>query len=187
MNPAATNSAAGSVPSASDAANHTITAQQTVQTFVRSYAFYRKRTLGLLDTIEQLPNPAEALAWRPAPGRAHIGWQLMHIGVTEEIFATERLAPGKPSRHSDLWPRFRGGSTPDDNVPTAAEIRQVLASGREQLLATLQGYTEDQLGQIPPALAERKWTVRDVLDVIAWHEGHHQGQAHLTLNLYRNR
>jgi hypothetical protein len=25
----------------------------------------------------------------------------------------------------------------------------------------------------------------DVLHILAWHEAHHQGQAHITLNLYR--
>jgi hypothetical protein len=29
--------------------------------------------------------------------------------------------------------------------------------------------------------------VLDVLHIIGWHEGHHQGQAHITLNLFLNR
>ena len=41
------------------------------------------------------------------------------------------------------------------------------------------------LGEIPPPLAERKLTVADVLHIIGWHEAHHQGQAHITFNLYR--
>jgi uncharacterized damage-inducible protein DinB len=157
----------------------------TVEQFVPIYQFNRGRTLGLLESIEKLPDPQQALAWRPGPGRAHIGWQLMHIGVTEELFATERLAPHKPGAFTELWPRFRGGSKPDDNVPAPAEIRRVLAEGREHLLATLAGYGDDRLGEIPAALAERKLTIRDVLMILAWHEGHHQGQAHITLNLYK--
>jgi uncharacterized damage-inducible protein DinB len=157
----------------------------TVATFVRSYAFYRDRTLGLLDAMEKLPDPQAVLAWRPGPGRAHIGWQLMHVAVTEEIFATERLAPDKPAAFTELWPRFRGGSTPDDAVPTASEIRQVLSQAREHLLATLADYGDDRLGEIPPALAARNLTVLDVLYILGWHEAHHQGQAHLTLNLYK--
>ena len=43
-------------------------------------------------TIEAEPNARSVLAWRPGPGRAHIGWQLMHIGITEELFASDRLA-----------------------------------------------------------------------------------------------
>ncbi len=159
----------------------------TIQTFAKSYEFYRGRTLGLLDTIEKLPNPQEVLAWRPGPGRAHIGWQLTHIGITEEIFATERLAPQKAARWKDLWPRFRGGSTPDDQVPKAKEIREILSGARSDLLSTLTDYTDARLGEIPPPLAERKLTLLDVLYILGWHEAHHQGQAHITLNLWKAR
>jgi len=157
----------------------------TVDTFVASYKFYRARTLGLLDNIEKLPNAQEVLAWRPGPGRAHIGWQLTHVGVTEEIFASERLAPHKAGAFTELWPRFRGGSTPDDDVPQPAVIRRVLNEGREHLLATLADFGDDRLEEIPAALAERKLTIRDVLYILGWHEAHHQGQAHITFNLYK--
>ena len=105
--------------------------------------------------------------------------------ITEEIFATERLAPERESKWTELWPRFRGGSKADDDVPSAASIRQVLAESRQRLLETLGTFSDAQLGEIPPALAERKWTLETVLQVIGWHEGHHQGQAHATLNSYR--
>lgn len=157
----------------------------TVETLIASYQFNRARTLDLLSQIEKLPDPQATLAWRPGAARAHIGWQLMHIAVTEEIFATERLAPAKAGAWTELWPRFRGGSTPDDNAPSPAAIRQVFDGAREHLLATLREYGEDRLGEIPPALAQRKLTVRDCLYIIGWHEAHHHGQAHITLNLYR--
>jgi uncharacterized damage-inducible protein DinB len=95
--------------------------------------------------------------------------------------------PEKPAAFAELWPRFRGGSTPDDNVPDAATIRRVLSESRAHLLDTLSHYGDDRLGEIPPALAARKLTVLDVLYIIGWHESHHQGQAHITLNLYLNR
>ncbi len=102
-----------------------------VETMIPMYEFYRQRTLGLLDAVEQQDDPQAALVWRPGPGRAHIGWQLAHIGVTEEIFATERLAPERSRKFEELWPRFRGGSTPDEQPPTTAEIRQLLSESRE--------------------------------------------------------
>jgi len=155
-----------------------------VDHFVRSYAFNRERTLGLLDTIEKLPDPGSALSWRPGPGRAHIGWQLMHIAVTEDVFASERIGQ-KPGKFADVWPRFRGGSTPDDDVPTAEQIRQVLAQTRTHLLEALAQYDASRLEEIPDALKQRGWSVRTVLSVIGWHEAHHQGQAHITLNLFK--
>lgn len=145
----------------------------------------RVRTLSLLDKVAEARDPQQVLAWRPGPGRAHIGWQLVHIGVTEEIFAVERLAPDRTARWQDLWPRFRGGSTPDDDVPTAAQIRDVLTTSRESLLETLARFQDEQLDWKPEAFANRNWSLLDVLHVLAWHEPHHQGQAHLTLNLYR--
>jgi uncharacterized damage-inducible protein DinB len=155
------------------------------QIYLESYQFNRGRTLGLLEAIEALPDPQRALAWRPGAGRAHIGWQLMHIAVTEDIFATERLAPHKQGLFTELWPRFRGGSTPDDHVPDAATIRRTLDASRQHLAATLSEYTEDRLGEIPESLKQRNLTVCDVLSLIAWHEGHHHGQAHITLNLFK--
>ena len=153
--------------------------------FVQSYAFNRKRTIDLLDKIEKEPDPRKVLGWRPGPGRAHIAWQLMHLGITEEIFATERLAPHKAGAWTELWPRFRGGSTPDDDIPSPALIREVLAGSREHLLATLREFGDERLGEIPEALKQRGLTVRDVLHVISWHEAHHHGQAHITFNLYK--
>jgi hypothetical protein len=109
----------------------------------------------------------------------------MHIGVTEELFASERLAPDKPGKWTELWPRFRGGSKPDDDVPSTAQIREVLDGSRARLLETLSTYTDDRLGEIPPPLAQRKFTMLDVLHILSWHESHHQGQAHAMLNAYR--
>ncbi len=157
----------------------------TVAVYLEAYQFNRERTLGLLDKICQLPDPQQVLAWRPGPGRAHIGWQLMHIGITEEIFATERLNPGRPAAFADLWPRFRGGSTPDDQVPSPDTIRAVLGDSRQHLIETLKGYGDDRLAEIPPAMAARNLNIRQALGIIGWHEAHHQGQAHITLNLYQ--
>lgn len=159
----------------------------TAEIFAQSYTANRKRTLALLDQIAQSAAPAETLGWRPGPGRAHIAWQLMHVAVTEDIFASERLAPEKAGRHPDWWARFRGGSTPDDRIPTVDELRSVLADSRDNLLDTLGRIGDDRLGFVPPALAARNLTILDVLHILGWHEAHHQGQAHLTLNLYRNR
>jgi uncharacterized damage-inducible protein DinB len=140
--------------------------------------------LGLLDAIEKLANPQAALAWRPGAGRAHIGWQLVHIGVTEDLFASERFAQ-KPAKFSDICPRFRGGSTPDDDVPSAEAIRRILADSREHFLNTLAEYDDSRLDEVPEGLKQRNWTVRTALNVISWHEAHHQGQAHITLNLFK--
>ncbi|HEY3968628.1 MAG TPA: DinB family protein [Planctomycetaceae bacterium] len=144
----------------------------------------RERTLATLAAIEKLPDPAKALGWRPGPGRAHIAWQITHVGITEELFATERFL-GTPPAYGDLVPRFKGGSTPDDNIPSISAIRDVLAQSREHLRHTLLQLNEADLPKIPPALKERGITIAKALQILPWHEAHHQGQAHITLNLFK--
>jgi uncharacterized damage-inducible protein DinB len=156
-----------------------------IEILTKSILFNRTRTLGILDKIEKEPDPQQILGWRPGPGRAHIAWQLMHVGITEELFATDRLAPPKQPQFTDLIPRFKGGSTPDDNIPAAAEIRRVLNESRAHLLDTLGTLRDEQLGTIPEFFKERGLTLYDVMHIIVWHEPHHQGQAHLTFNLFK--
>ncbi len=152
------------------------------------WEFNRLRTLMTLDDIAKLPDPMAVLGWRPGPGRAHIAWQLMHVGITEELFATERLF-GATAGFTDLISRFKGGSTPDENIPTVDQIRDVLNVSRQHLFDGLTRLSDDDLGRIPESglLKERGWTIAKALHVITWHEAHHQGQAHITLNLWKNR
>jgi uncharacterized damage-inducible protein DinB len=157
----------------------------TLHSLIAAYQFNRPRTLAVLDKIEQEPESQKALGWRPGPGRAHIAWQLTHIGITEELFATERLAPGSQPDFADLIPRFKGGSKPDDEIPTAGLIRQVLSESRAHLLETLSRFSDRDLGVIPEFFRERKLALVDILNLLAWHEAHHQGQAHITFNLYK--
>jgi len=151
-----------------------------IDTYCEAMAFNRTRTLGLLEQAEQ---SEDALGWRPGDGRAHIAWQVMHIGVTEELFATERLRPENSGKFQDQWPRFRGGSTPDDNIPSGEDIRQLLQSARDSLLDTLTSFDDSHLGTV--VFPQRDWSLRMVLQVLCWHESHHQGQAHITWNLYQ--
>jgi uncharacterized damage-inducible protein DinB len=148
------------------------------------WAFNRDRTLKTLDEIAKMPDPQRVLGWRPGPGRAHMAWQLTHIGITEQLFATERLV-GKVPAFPDLVPRFKGGSTPDDNIPPLGQIREVLGASRQHLLSTVSTFNDGDLGTIPEAFRERGWSLGTILQIIAWHEAHHQGQAHITLNLYK--
>jgi uncharacterized damage-inducible protein DinB len=155
----------------------------TIHSLIQSMQFNRSRTLGLLDRVEKEPEPQAILGWRPGPGRAHIAWQLTHVAITEELFATERLAPDLKPNYGDLIPRFKGGSTPDDNIPAAEDIRRILTESRVRLLATLGRFGDVDLGTIPEAFKERKLPLLDILHILVFHEAHHQGQAHITLNL----
>ena len=144
----------------------------------------RTRTLATLDEIAKLPNPAAVLGWRPGSGRAHIGWQLTHIGITEELTSSERMQGTAPA-FADLVPRFKFGSVPDDNIPSVELIRQVLEQSRLHVRDCFSKVQEADLDTIPEWYRERGWTIRRILQILIWHEAHHQGQAHITLNLWK--
>lgn len=155
----------------------------TIDFTIAQMEFNRTRTIASLDRALKLAEPINALGWRPGPGRAHVAWQLMHVAITEELFATERLRPEKATLYSELVPRFRGGSTVDDNIPTGEEIRSTLEQSRKRLIETLKSFTDGDLEWKPEPLKARNLSFRDVLNILTWHEPHHQGQAHITLNL----
>ena len=151
---------------------------------INQWKFNRDRTLETLTAIEETGDSLGVLGWRPGPGRAHIGWQMMHIAITEERFAMMKPVP-ETSVTRELMDRFKNGSTPDEDIPSLDDIRRVLEETRGHLLATIEQYSEDDLTVVPESLKERGWPLGMVLQVIAWHEVHHQGQAHITFNLWK--
>src|SRR5258706_13876318 len=101
----------------------------------------RQRLLGSLDVIEKSGRDVAAvLAWRPGPGRAHIGWQAMHCAATHDkylnVFIKGLPAPVDPARVK----AFGGGSTPSaQDVPTLAAIRAALDEKFRAVTAYLAG------------------------------------------------
>src|SRR5947207_3374136 len=97
------------------------------QTLLAGLDFARTRLLNILTAIEQaMPNPAAALSWRPAPGRAHIAWQAMHCAATHDKYLNVNVLAGKP-RDEALVAAYAGGSTPSDqNIPALPTIRATL-------------------------------------------------------------
>lgn len=144
--------------------------------------FVRAKTRGLLDTLAALPAPARALGWRPGPGRAHVAWQLMHVAATDDRHLTVRMKGGQP-HEPELVRRFAGGSTPDDDVPHLSEIVRYLTERRAAMLDHLRTLSEADLSRKP--MPEAPWAYGEWFQVLAWHEAHHHGQAHLTLNLFK--
>jgi uncharacterized damage-inducible protein DinB len=144
--------------------------------------FARKKTLDLLDALAKHPEPAKVLGWRPGPGRAHIAWQLMHVAATDDRHLGVRMKGGEPAE-PEYVRRFAGGSTPDDSIPALAEIRRYLTERRSAILDHLRALDEKALATKPNEQAP--WTYHEWFKVLSWHEAHHQGQAHLTFNLYR--
>ena len=152
------------------------------ETLLAAIAFGRGRLLNILDTIEKsAAPPASVLAWRPGSGRAHIGWQAMHCAATLDRYVNVHLLSGSP-RDPGLVAAYGGGSTPvDENIPDLATIRSALEAHYLPF--------REFVAQCTPAEFSRKLAHgRDVgqsILLLTWHEAHHQGQIHLTWNLYK--
>jgi uncharacterized damage-inducible protein DinB len=144
--------------------------------------FSRRKTLDTIAAIEKHPNANAILGWRPGPGRAHIAWQLMHIGATDDRHLYVRMRGGDP-HDPELVRRFAGGSVPDDEIPSLEQIRSYLDARRADMLKHLSALSESELTTKPNDKAP--WNYTEWVHVLSWHEAHHQGQAHLTYNLYR--
>jgi uncharacterized damage-inducible protein DinB len=153
-------------------------------TLLEMLKFVREKTISTFDAIGKEADPRAALLFRPGPGRATLGWQLMHIAATDDRHLNVRLNQKEVVR-PDYVKRFAVGSVPDDDPVTLEEIRQYLDTGRAGILAYFEKVPEDQFGNKPHDQAP--FTYHEWLKVLAWHEAHHQGQAHLTLNLHKAR
>ncbi|GIX03864.1 MAG: hypothetical protein KatS3mg113_0870 [Planctomycetaceae bacterium] len=157
-----------------------------IEVYLRQMQFNRSRTLATLDEISKMEHPQLVLGWRPGTGRAHIAWHLAHVAITEELFATERLF-NRPAGFPTLISRYKGGSVPDDQIPSVSELRQWLDETRLHLVNALGTFSDSDLPIVPEPLKERGWSLETTLQVLCWHEAHHQGQAHAVLNLYKHR
>ncbi|MGD0389206.1 MAG: DinB family protein [Tepidisphaeraceae bacterium] len=156
------------------------------ESLVFALEFSRTRLLATLDAIEKSgQDVAKVLAWRPGPGRAHIAWQAMHCAATHDRYLNAGILQGSV-KDQELVTHFAGGSTPSDaNVPTLAVIRQKLAATYNPLKKFASEQTPQSLLRQVPAPGGKTRTVAESIVLLTWHEAHHQGQIHLTWNLYK--
>jgi hypothetical protein len=156
------------------------------QTLINVLDFSHARLLGIIGTIEKSGQDVnKVLAWRPGPGRAHIGWQLMHCAATHDRYLNVTMLSGKPKDEA-IIAGFAGGSTPSDtNVPTIDAIKNAIESRYADFRAYVGGISSEELlsKKVGPAGKER--TLGEAITLLGWHEAHHQGQVHLTWNLYK--
>lgn len=155
-------------------------------TLLAGLDFTRGRLLGVLGAIEKSgQDTAKVLAWRPGPGRAHIGWQAMHCAATHDRYLNGTLL-GKALDDESLVTNFAGGSEPsDENVPTLAAIREKLEREFRPFRDYVAGLDTAGLTRKTTARDGTQRSVGESIVLLTWHEAHHQGQIHLTWNLYK--
>lgn len=156
-----------------------------IEALLAQCAVSRQRMMELIETIAGSGLDVQrVLGWRPGPGRAHIAWQLMHVAASDDRMLNFRLH-GRDPADPELVRRFAYQSTPDDEIPSLDEIRRRLHDCRQPLIAYVHTLSDDVLDKLPTP--DGKWTYRQALQQLAWHEAHHHGQAHLTWNLFKAR
>ena len=153
-----------------------------LKTILSQLDFTRDRLVGSLDGIEKSGQDVQqVLGWRPGVGRAHIAWQAMHCAATHDKYINVRIKGGEPNDPS-LCEFFAGGSTPSDSkVPTLASIREKLALNFDVFKTFLNSADLAKVTDFPNNVQR---TTAESAILLAWHEAHHQGQIHLTWNLY---
>jgi uncharacterized damage-inducible protein DinB len=155
-------------------------------TLIAGLDFSRGRLLGALEAIEKSgQDTAKVLAWRPGPGRAHIAWQAMHCAATHDRYLNVGLMQ-QTARDEAFVANYGGGSKPsDENIPTLSAIRDKLAVTYEPFKSFVVSQTPQGLARQVPAGPGKTRSVAEAIVLLTWHEAHHQGQIHLTWNLYK--
>lgn len=154
------------------------------QSLLAASDFAHARLLGSLEAITRFPEPAEALAFRPGVGRAHCAWQFMHIAATLDKYV--HFIQGRDPGDPELITRYGGGSTPsDERIPSVEEIRSVLERDFALFRGFIAAQTADTLAQQVNTPGNRQRTIQEAIVLLTWHDTHHQGQIHLTLNMYK--
>jgi len=156
-----------------------------LETLIAGMEFARARVLETLGRIEGSGGDAEqVMQWRPGPGIPNITWHAMHCAATHHKY--ERVVLGKGSlRETALVAAYGGSDTqPNQEEPSLEQIRDSLANHFESIKAYLRGRPpNDLMLRVPGPGTER--SIGEWVILLAWHEAHHQGQMHLTWNLYR--
>ncbi len=154
-----------------------------LNTIISLLDFTRERLVGSLDGIEKSGQEVQqVLGWRPGVGRAHIAWQAMHCAATHDRYVNVRILGGEPNDPA-MCESFAGGSTPSDaNVPTLSMIREKLDLNFKAFKAFLNSADLAKITDFPNHVQR---TTAESAILLAWHEAHHQGQIHLTWNLYK--
>ncbi len=143
--------------------------------------FNRQATGRMLDEIEKTGKSEEILSWRAGPGRAPIGWQLMHFASTEDRMARTF---GGSALVSEAWSEeFKSGKPAGDKVPPLADVRKYMADSRASLEKAIAGFDLARLEEKPAS--DARFTFKGMFQILMWHEPHHQGQAQATLNLFK--
>jgi len=153
-----------------------------ISTVLSQMELNRSVTFRLLDEIEKTGKANQILGWSVGD-HAPIGWHFMHLAASEDRFAVMLGAPKLVSE--DYSTRFSSGKDAPRDVPSISAMRKYLDESRASLIDALERFDLSKSGEKPSA--DAPFDYGTVIKIISFHEPHHQGQAHATFNLYKDR
>jgi DinB family protein len=155
------------------------------KTLIAAMDLSHARLLDELATIEKSGQEMpKVLAWRPGPGRAHLGWQFTHCAASHEKYLRGTFL--EQPADEKLVADFAAKSVPSDsNVPSVGKIRELLDAKYGAMKSWVASQDSRGLARMVPAAGGKMRSVEETLMVLIWHEAHHHGQIHLTWNLYK--
>jgi hypothetical protein len=156
-----------------------------IESLLKQLNFVHARTQGFWKQIVDSPLGEEAAYWRMPfgeSGRAHIGWQFMHLAATYHKFAY--YADKTYSLDEKFISDFGHGSTPDANRRISLDqISQSLDTEFNKFLNAYSVFPEQDLDYKPIPEIDR--THRENIYLMLWHEASHLGQSQITWNAFR--
>ena len=128
--------------------------------------------------LDRAENPSETLDY--AYERQVENLQNVKKGIADIVTAKKRLA-------------VQQQQLGEQGAKLDAQAREAMSAGREDLArAALEPHYRafrDYIGALGPADFAKKMpsgrTIGETIILFTWHEAHHQGQMHLTWNLYK--
>ncbi len=155
-----------------------------IDSLIEQLYFGHRRTKNFFTQLKEVNYCKEALYWRMpfGEGRAHIGWQLIHIAATYHKFSHY----GNPNLELDekFLNEFGHGSRPDEKkIFLLSEIESIYQKEFDKFINTYQNFPEEKLSLQAHPSNER--THRENLYLMIWHEASHLGQCQITWNSFR--
>ncbi len=136
----------------------------------------------VLAKIEKTGRAEEIINWSPPTGRASIAFQLMHIAASDDILLSENLRTTAPVSAKYIDDYARGKPAPRSH-PSLKEIKKYLAATSAKLAAHVKTMSTADLDKKPTLKA---WgTNYEMVQSIIFHEAHHQGQMHISWNMFK--
>jgi uncharacterized damage-inducible protein DinB len=152
----------------------------------------RERTLGVVNGLTP-----EQMVWRPGPDANSIIFLVWHIARSEDGLYNQWVEGREQVWTAGGWDK-RFGLKPEDSgrewtsqqvadfsPPSLEELLQYMDEVRESVLGSLPNLDLSRLGEKPHP-GRPDWTKANLLQLLIFHEAHHQGAMEYLIGLQKS-